>query len=273
MTSRVATKDDLPQLRELFARANDAPYDLAAVAEEKCFGDGIVGAPITTIVEERGRIRAAAVRCGKWLRVLIVDRDARRQGLATRLLEDGISVIAAEPGNYFTPGVPLQDEGALAFFKARGFVETATTWNLDVALEKGSFASPPEVRRPAYDEAERVLAFVERAFGRVWRFEAAKAFERELPPAFISEAGGEIIGFAVHDVNNRGLGWFGPTGVDATMRGRGVGGRLLVASLGDLQRLGYDNAVIPWTDALEFYRKVAGAIPAQQFIAFAKSQP
>jgi GNAT superfamily N-acetyltransferase len=319
MTSRIATPDDLPQLRELFARANDAPYDLSTVADEKCFGDGIAGAPLTRLIEEDGRIRAAAVRCGKWLRVLVVDRDARRRGLGTQLLDDGISVVAAEPGNYFTPGVPLDDEGARAFFRARGFVEKAVTWNLDVELGdaageretchpeprrrrrtpfRRSENRAPErqtvfvaarsspsaggpspstrlrmtevsdgVRRPSHDEAERVLAFVERAFGRIWRFEAAKAFEREVPPAFIAEEQGEITGFAVHDVNNRGLGWFGPTGVDASMRGRGVGGRLLIASLGDLQRLGYRRAVIPWTDALEFYRKAAGANPAQQFVA------
>jgi len=317
MTLRAGTPGDLPALRELFARANDAPYDLAAVAEEKCFGDGIAGKPITTVVEEDGRLRAAAVRCGKWLRLLVVDRDSRRQGLGSRLIDDAISVVAAEPGNYFTPGVPLSDEGARAFFRARGFVEQAVTWNLEVelgdahachpespeprllaaqddagppavheerAVGRGSFDRPPpqedaapaaqddrmntaQFRRPSHDEAERVLAFVERAFGRIWRFEAAKAFEREVPPAFIAEERGELVGFAVHDVNNRGLGWFGPTGVDASMRGRGVGGRLLVASLADLRRLGYARAVIPWTDALEFYRKAAGANPAQQFVS------
>jgi GNAT superfamily N-acetyltransferase len=280
---RTASADDLPRLRELFARASDAPYDLAAVAEEKCFGDGIAGKPVTTVMEEGGRIRAAAVRCGKWLRLLVVDRDARRQGLGSRLLEDSVAVIAAEPGNYFTPGVPLADEGARAFFRTRGFREGAVTWNLDVELVESDPSCHPSpstrlrmteqrdvadgVRRPSHDEAERVLAFVERAFGRIWRFEAAKAFEREVPPAFIAEEEGEITGFAVHDVNNRGLGWFGPTGVDPGMRGRGVGGRLLLASLADLRRLGYARAIIPWTDALEFYRKTAGANPAQQFVS------
>jgi GNAT superfamily N-acetyltransferase len=115
-----------------------------------------------------------------------------------------------------------------------------------------------------------VLAFVEREFGRIWRFEAAKAFERELPPAFVTEEEGELTGFAVHDVNNRGLSWFGPTGVMKTMRGRGAGGRLLLASLADLHRLGYAHAVIPWTDALEFYRKVCGATPSHQFVTMTR---
>ncbi|HEY0155668.1 MAG TPA: GNAT family N-acetyltransferase [Thermoanaerobaculia bacterium] len=266
---RLASPADLPALRELFARANDAPYDLSVVTEEKCFGEGIAGQPVTRVIEQQGRLIAASVRCGKWLRLLIVDRDERRKGHGTALLDD-VSVIAAEPGNYFVPGVPLNDEGAKAFFRARGFVEGVMTWNLDVELEEAYAA---DVRRPTHEEAPRVLEFVEREFGRVWRFEAAKAFERELPPAFIAEEAGAVTGFAVHDVNNRGLGWFGPTGVAKQMRGRGVGGRLLLASLGDLRRLGYSRAIIPWTDALEFYAKASGAKPAHQFVAFARTRP
>jgi GNAT superfamily N-acetyltransferase len=263
---RNATREDLPALRDLFSRANDTPYDVAVVAEEKCFGDGIAGAPVTRIMEEEGEIIAAAVQCGKWLRVLVVDREHRRRGLGSQLIGDA-TVIAAEPGNYFVPGVPMRDEGARAFFRARGFREGAVTWNLDVAL--GTFQQPDGVERV---DDESVLDFVEREFGRIWRFEAAKAFGRDIPPAFVTEENGAMTGFAVHDVNNRGLGWFGPTGVSKSMRGRGLGGKLLLASLTDLQRLGYEKAIIPWTDALDFYRKVCGAIPAEQFIAFTKTR-
>jgi N-acetylglutamate synthase-like GNAT family acetyltransferase len=261
---RTATIDDLPALRTLLASANDAPYSLPAVAEEKCFGHGIAGAPNARVFEESGVIRGVAVTCGKWLRVLAVDRDTRHRGIGTALCNDSsATVIFAEPGNYFTPGVLLADEETRAFFKGRGFEETQTTWNLDVDLHgiEGS------ATRPTREDAGRVLAFVEREFGRIWRFEAAKAFERDLPPAFIAEEEGEIAGFAVHDVNNRGLGFFGPTGVAKSMRGKGIGCRLLLASLADLRRLGHPRAVIPWTDALEFYRKCCGATPAHRFVA------
>lgn len=260
---RIANPEDLPALRALFARANDAPYDLAAVAEEKCFGHGIAGAPTTRLFERNGQLLGAAVSCGKWLRILAVDRDARREGIGTALLRDE-TVVFAEPGNYFTPGVLKTDEGTKAFFRRRGFAETQTTWNLEVDLDGIS----GETIRPA--DADRVLAFVEREFGRIWRFEAAKAFETDPPTAFIDE---DLTGFAVHDVNNRGLGFFGPTGVAKSMRGKGIGCRLLLASLADLRRLGYSRAVIPWTDALEFYRKCCGAKPAHQFVAFTRPQP
>jgi len=126
---RTATRDDLPSLRTLFARANDGPYALDAVAGEKCFGEGIAGAPVARIY---GDFEGAAVTCGKWLRVLVVDRNARRRGIGSALLADSnASVIFAEPGNYFTPGVFAGDEGTRAFFAKRGFIEKAWTWNLD----------------------------------------------------------------------------------------------------------------------------------------------
>jgi len=268
---RTALPNDLPALRALFTRANDAPYDLAAVAEEKCFGLGVAGQPCVRVY---GDMQAAIVTCGKYVRILVVDRAVRRRGIATELLADaetrGASVIAAEAGNYFTPGVVDSDVAATAFLHRRGYIETRFTHNLEVQL---SHEGTPACRRPTHDESERVLAFIEREFGRIWRFEAAKAFETEIPNAFIAEDDSDITGFAVHDVNNRGLGFFGPTGVVTAMRGRGIGCQLLLASLADLRRLGYERAVIPWTDALAFYRKCSGAEPAHRFIAFAKAEP
>jgi len=256
---RTAHPPDLPALRTLFASANDAPYDLAVVTEEKCFGDGIAGLPTTRVAEKDGRIVGAAVTCGKWLRVLAVDRAHRGQGIGTALLEDAkATVIAAEPGNYFTPGVI---DGA--FFERRGYRPKATTWNLAVDLDG------IEEHAQRGNDQDRVLTFIEQEFGKIWRFEAAKAFDRDVPTIFIEEHDGEIAGFAAHDVNNRGLGFFGPTGVRKSLRGRGIGGRLVRASLADLRRLGYENAVIPWTDALDFYAKCCGAEPAHQFTAFA----
>jgi GNAT superfamily N-acetyltransferase len=265
---RTATPHDLPALRALFARANDAPYDLEAVAEEKCFGHGVAGAPVVRVY---GETQAAIVTCGRYVRLLVVDRDARRQGIGSALLADaesrGTHVIAAEPGNYFTPGVP-EDAGMRAFCATRGYVEERATHNLEVALDV--IDAPGSVRRPTHDERERVLDFVEREFGRIWRFEASKAFDVDLPNAVIAEENGEVTGFAVHDVNNRGLGFFGPTGVAKSMRRRGIGCGLLLASLADMRRLGFARAVIPWTDALHFYDKCCGAQPAQRFVTFVR---
>ena len=271
---RTAGPQDLPALRDFLASANDAPYDISVVAEEKCFGRGIDGWPIVRLFEEGG-IQGAAVICGRWLRILAVARNARRRGIGRMLLADaeslGATLVAAEPGNYFTPGVPMDDEGSRAFCHAVGYIETRWTWNLEVGLD--SIPPASDVFRPTAAQADHVLHFVEAEFGKIWRFEASRAFERELPTIFAASEQGRITGFAVHDVNNRGLGFFGPTGVAKSMRGRGIGARLLLASLADLRRLGHARAVIPWTDAIEFYRKSCGAEPAYRFIAFAKPRP
>jgi len=251
---RTATRDDLPALRSLFVRANDAPYALDVVTEEKCFGDGIAGAPVVRVF---GDFEGVAVTCGKWLRILAVDRDARRRGIGSALLADSkAQVIFAEPGNYFTPGVLASDEGTLAFFRARGYVEKARTWNLEVSLGAQT-AGGLRVRRSTTAED-----FIEQNFGRIWRFETSRA-----AAVFISEEDNSITGFAAIEANNRGLGTFGPTGVAKSMRGRGIGRDLLLASLSELHRLGYERAIIPWTDAIDFYRKSCGAEPAHQFVA------
>jgi GNAT superfamily N-acetyltransferase len=263
---RSAHRDELPALRALLARANDAPYDLAAVAEEKCFGPGVSGEPRVRVY---GDLQGVAVTCGRYVRILAVDRDARRRGIGSALLTDaeqhGATVIAAEAGNYFTPGVVDTDTATRRFLETRGYAEKAATHNLVAETRR---LEDSKTRRPTHAEAEHVLTFIEREFGRIWRFEAARAFATELPQIFVTEEGGEITGFAVHDVNNRGLGFFGPTGVAKELRGRGLGCRLLLASLADLHRLGYARAVIPWTDALDFYRKCSGAEPANRFIAY-----
>ena len=278
---RIATRADLPRIVELFANANDAPYDLVKVADEKCFGAGVSG---ETNVSVFGDFAGIAVTCGKSLRILAVDRRQRWRGAGSALLRDAVSrgarIVAAEAGNYFTPGVVTTDTPSIDFFTKRGFRETANTYNLDVGVGSGEwgvgvnrepFLPPPTPNsqlpiRVSAESRDRVLTFIEREFGRIWRFEASNAGDN----LFYVEVDGNIAGFAAHDANNRGLGFFGPTGVASAHRGRGLGAALLRASLADLHRLGYERAIIPWTDALDFYRKACGATVAARFVTLTR---
>jgi mycothiol synthase len=262
---RIATRADLPRIAELFSRSNDAPYDLAAVAEEKCFGAGVSGDPNVSVF---GDFAGVAVTCGKSLRILAVDRRHRWRGVGSALLRDAISrgarIAAAEAGNYFTPGVVITDTPTIDFFTKRGFRETANTYNL-IATNLPT-EIPPNVIRVTTETRERVFSFIEKEFGRIWRFEASNAGDN----LFYVEVDGNIAGFAAHDANNRGLGFFGPTGVARQHRGRGLGAILLRTSLADLRRLGYERAIIPWTDALDFYRKACGATVAARFVTLSR---
>jgi GNAT superfamily N-acetyltransferase len=252
---RPANRADLPRIAALLGRANDMPYDLVRVAEEKCFGAGVAGEPEVRVY---GDFAGVSVTCGGWLRILAVDRAQRRQGVGTALLRDaesrGARGIAAEAGNYFTPGV-IDPE----FFVRRGYVETARTQNL-VTTELPVASSPSSDVQLATGNRQPVFAFIERHFGKIWRFEASRG------TLFFTERNGAITGFAAHEANNRGLGFFGPTGVAESERGKGLGTKLLLACLADARRLGHTRVVIPWTDAIDFYAKACGARVAQRFV-------
>jgi len=254
---RTATRDDLQRIVKLLARANDAPHDLVRVAEEKCFGRGFEGEAVATVY---GDFEGMAVTCGKHLRLIAVDRQRRRRGIGRALLHDaesrGAQVIAAEPGNYFTPGVVASDHASLAFFQSLGCGETARTQNLEAELSGAQAILPARS-----DRREDVLDFIDHYFGPIWRFEASLG-----ATIFYVEHEGQIAGFSTHDANNRGLGFFGPTGVAPQWRGRGFGRQLLLASLADLSRRGYRRAVIPWTEAIDFYRKACGAVISHHFV-------
>ena len=259
---RDAGPSDLASLQELLTSANDGPYDIEVVAGEKLFGDGYSGSPVVRVC---GDIDGVSVTCGKYLRILAVRREHRNRGIGSALLRDaearGASVIAAEPGNYFTPGVIESDSTAVAFFKKRGYEETVTTQNLQWSAQNRRRGRRRPTEVVSSDSREEVLTFIEEHFGAIWRFEASRG-----ETIFHVRVDGAIAGFATHEANNRGLGFFGPTGVAERFRGHGLGTQLLLASLADLAARGHARVVIPWTDAIDFYRKACGATVAHRFV-------
>jgi GNAT superfamily N-acetyltransferase len=274
---RAATQSDLPAIRSLLEKANDTPYDIGRVAEEKCFGRGFFGEAKPFVYERGDQVAGVGVACGRGVRLLAVDRSLRRQGIGSALLAHAEELLmgerrlvaGAEAGNYFTPGVPADDDAIRQFLLRHSFREFTDTWNLTTTLQPG-LTVPEGVRRARPDERKRVLEFVAQHFGHIWGFEVDHAFGFDPPNVFVIEVDGELAGFAAHDANNRGLGTFGPTGVASSMRRRGFGRLLLEASLADLQRLGYKDVVIPWTDSFEFYRDCCGAEKSHRFVTYVK---
>jgi GNAT superfamily N-acetyltransferase len=293
---RDASVDDLAAIHDLLADANDTPYDLARVAEEKCFEEGPFGPPRTIVAESGARLEGIIVFTAKGVRLIAVLREARRRGIGSALLRHfeqqsgaaGRVSIYGEPGNYYLPGVPEDDVATRRFFEQHGYLEDETRpVNLDVdltmlpsgrtaarsaALRQESGATPAPHRATTADRAE-ILEFITSHFGELWAYEAARAFANDPPTLFAARDRGRIAGFAAHEANNRGLAFFGPMGTDPGTRGRGVGRALLLASLRDLRDRGFSRAVISWAANLSFYERACGARPSLRMVRFSKVVP
>lgn len=265
--------ESLAELTDLLAEANDAPYPLQTLVEEKCFGIGIDGAPHVTGFRDAEGLRGVVVQSGRYVRLLAVAPDARRSGIGTALLRHAEAnvtsnrvIVGGEPGNYFVPGISHDDHGTKSFFEKAGYRATSDAIHLVAELrrpwlnDRRALPEGLDVRRATSREQEQILDFIGREFGRLWRFEVSHAFEdRSAIPLYIAWRSDEPVGFSAHDVNNRGGGYYGPAGVLSTLRGGGVGRDLLLCSLADLRDRGYDRTIIPWVSSIEFYEKVAGA--------------
>lgn len=281
---RDVTIDDLDAIRDLLVDANDTPYDLARVAEEKCFEEGPFGAPRTIVAASGARLDGLITCTPGGVRLIAVRRDVRRRGIGSALLRTfeqesaaGRVWIYGEPGNYYLPGVPEDDVATRRFFERHGYLEDETRpVNLDVDLAKiprPKAGGTPAPHRASTPERAEILEFIRSRFGALWAYEAARAFANDPPTIFVARDGGRIAGFAAHEANNRGLAFFGPMGTDPATRGHGIGRALLLASLGDLRDRGVSRAVISWAANLSFYERACGARPALRMVRFSKVLP
>jgi len=66
------------------------------------------------------------------------------------------------------------------------------------------------------------------------------------------------VGFGCYDATCRNF--FGPAGVEESLRGRGIGSGILLGCLEAMRAAGYAYAIIGGVGPREFYARVAGAI-------------
>lgn len=113
------------------------------------------------------------------------------------------------------------------------------------------------IRRANTFEMSMITDFIRAEFSRSWADETAAVFGRQPIPCFIATEDRKVIGFATVDSTRRGF--FGPTGVAKSARGRGIGKALLIASLWDLWDQGYAYAIIGSAGPVDFYVKTVNA--------------
>lgn len=114
------------------------------------------------------------------------------------------------------------------------------------------------IRRPLPHEKDLCKRWVAKHFGDSWGSEFDVSFRNQPVTSFIAVREQAIVGFACYEATTRGF--FGPTGVLETERGKGIGKELFLRSLVGLRELGYAYAVIGGAGPVDFYAKAAGAL-------------
>jgi len=118
------------------------------------------------------------------------------------------------------------------------------------------------IRRVNPWETSKLREFIELNFAKGWADEALIGVAAKPCSVFIAISGStpaEILGFACYECTRRG--YFGPSGVLAEERGKGIGKALLQCALRGMQELGYTYAIIGAPGPVEFYSNCCGAVP------------
>ncbi|MGN0172692.1 MAG: GNAT family N-acetyltransferase [Acutalibacteraceae bacterium] len=102
-----------------------------------------------------------------------------------------------------------------------------------------------------------IRQWIEDHFSRGWADEATKAILASPSKCFLAVRDGAILGFACYDATAKGF--FGPTGVDDSLRKKGIGKALLMHTLREMYYHGYPYGVIGGVGPVEFYARCCGA--------------
>jgi GNAT superfamily N-acetyltransferase len=114
------------------------------------------------------------------------------------------------------------------------------------------------IRRAQPFEITPVREFIAQNFSVAWADEISVGFANQPVSVVIATRAAKVIGFSGYECTRKAF--FGPTGVSAGERGRGIGTALLIASLWGLRELGYVYAVIGAAGPTDFYQRTVGAM-------------
>lgn len=114
-----------------------------------------------------------------------------------------------------------------------------------------------EIRRALGPEKHAVVEWAEEKFSRAWASECDVALSAQPVTCFLAIKEKRIIGFACYDSTLKGF--FGPIGVDESVKKKGLGKALLQRTLEAMRDAGYGYAAIGWAGPVEFFRKTVGA--------------
>ncbi len=240
-----------------------------------------------------GAMAGSSVGAEGFIRLFAVDQTHRRQGLARRMLDQvenelrsrGAMEVAALYAmvGYILPGLDARYTPAFCMLENHGYQRQDVVVNMLLPLRPnetliGTMVDRSEylcrqhgvtIRRAEPHDRDQMSAWTNRHFPGAWVTEVDVTFSFDPIPLWIALRNGGVAGFAAYDVNMF-LGGFGPTGVDESLRGMGIGAALLWATLADMRRRGYEECEIAWLGPVGFYSHVCGARINRTFLQLSK---
>ncbi len=207
-----------------------------------------------------------------WITAIAVDPNFQGRGIASQLMDHALAYLRSKGRKrvefssyapyYVVPGLDRAGyRHALAFFSSKGF----TVQYSPVAMDKGlvDFVMPPDVQHKLDQLVHegvvvepisppfftRVLDFCDREFYADWSRALRQALAANIDWAQlqICREGETVLGFAIFGAYDAHLERFGPFGVGASQRGRGLGKALLYRTLAEMKRRGCHSAWFLWT--------------------------
>jgi predicted N-acetyltransferase YhbS len=234
-----------------------------------------------------------------WLSTLVTDEPNRRRGIGTLLYRRAESelkkagvktvLVGGEMHNFFS-GIPEPDAEKERFFSSLGFhLNDAAHYDLKADVSKIDFTrcdiavneTPDFVTRPMMKtDLPAMERFFNEEFPGRWKYEIMNhvASGGDLNEVLLFCRGESVYGFCkIHvsrDEQNgefneqlgRNWGALGPIGISKSLRGEGLGVRLLRDSLRYLQKTGAHQVNIDWTILKDFYGQF-GFLPWRTFLA------
>lgn len=263
---------------ESLAKENLSNDELAAV----CWDDpGVVLAMDDGFAACAATTRTAGDATTGWIRLLVVHPGARRQGLATTLIEAaeawcrdrgaGEVRFGGSAPFYLWPGVDTRWTAGLCLAERAGY-HTQSAW-LNLSCPTTFRAAPPdgvEVRRVLTETDDAAVRAWCHTTYPWWDAELERGIEQGAAFTAVRSATEDVVGFACHSVNRAA--WVGPMATKAAdgTHVAGTGGALLGELCRDLMVAGYPDAEISWVSNVSFYAKTAGAQVSRVFLDVVK---
>ena len=193
------------------------------------------------------------------LKLFAVDKQHRRSGLGSMMLEeietlfrsDGaerVRILNCSPC-YFTPGLDPRYTEAFCFLQSHGYTAERYVHNMEVDLTANDFHTAQvesklakegfKIRRLEHEDEQSFYEWMLGTWSRNWTTEACNSLKNTPVTTFIAlDPNNNICGFATYDVTMF-RGGFGPTGVEESLRGLGLGKVLFLRCLQDMKTRGY----------------------------------